>query len=253
MKTPKSILITGASGGIGAALAMLYANPGVSLALCGQNQERLEQVAQTCRALRAVVTTRVLDVSDPFMTREWISQCDNQHPLDLVIANAGVSYGFSPDENLASHMLETFAVNVGGVFNTVHPAIELMQARGRGQIAVMSSLAGFHGLPSSPAYSTSKATVKAYGEALRGLYRSEGIEVSVICPGFVETAMTAGNNFKMPFLMSAERAALIIRRGLEANKARIAFPWPMLAGIKLLQILPESLMSRLLTLAPAKN
>ena len=253
MKAPKSILITGASSGIGAALAVLYANPGVSLALCGQNQARLDQVAETCRALRAVVTTRTLDISDPFLAREWITQADSLHPLDLVIANAGVSYGFSTEDNLASHLLETFAVNVNGVFNTIHPAIELMQKRGRGQIAIMSSLAGFHGLPSSPAYSTSKATIKAYGEALRGLYKSEGIEVNVICPGFVETAMTARNAFKMPFLMSAERAALIIRRGLEANKARIAFPLPMLAAIRLLQLLPESLISRILDEAPHKN
>jgi short-subunit dehydrogenase len=253
MKAPKSILITGASSGIGAALARLYANPGVTLALGGQNAARLDQVAEACRNLRAVVTTRALDIADPFRTRDWITESDSRNPLDLVIANAGISYGFSTHENLASHLHETFAVNVGGVFNTVHPAIELMQRRGHGQIAIMSSLAGFHGLPSSPAYSTAKATVKAYGEALRGLYKPEGIEVNVICPGFIETPLTAGNSFNMPFLMSAERAAVIIRRGLEANKARIAFPLPMIAMIRLLQLLPENWISHILEQVPHKN
>lgn len=252
MKAPKSILITGASNGIGAALAVLYANPGVSLALCGQNKQRLEEVAETCRQLRANVTTRVLDVADPFLTREWIIQSDKLHPLDLVIANAGVSYGFTTDDDLTSHFIETFAVNVNGVFNTVHPAIELMKKRGRGQIAIMSSLAGFHGFPSSPAYSTSKATVKAYGEALRGLYKGAGIEVNVICPGFIRTPMTDRNNFKMPLLMSVEKAALIIRRGLEANKGRIAFPFPLLAAVRILQLLPARWSNRLLMALPHK-
>jgi short-subunit dehydrogenase len=128
-----------------------------------------------------------------------------------------------------------------------------MRPRLRGQIAIMSSIAGFHGLPSSPAYSTSKATVKAYGEALRGLYAPDGLEINVICPGFVISPMTDRNNFHMPFLMPVERAALIIRRQLQANRARIAFPLRLLAFVRFLQLLPESWVDRLLSLAPSKN
>lgn len=252
MKNPKSILITGASSGIGAALAALYANPGVTLALSGRNQNRLDIVAAKCRALGANVSTRIVDVSDPVLMQEWIAGADATRPLDLVIANAGVSLPHGPDHDLARHTADTFAINVEGVFNTVHPALQMMRPREAGQIAIMSSIAGFHGLPSSPAYSTSKAAVKAYGEALRGLYKAKGIEINVICPGFVVSPMTDKNRFPMPFLMPVERAALIIRRGLRANRGRIAFPLAMTAVVRLLQLLPESWLEKLLNRAPHK-
>ncbi len=253
MNTPKSILITGASSGIGAALARIYANPGVTLALCARREDRLAGVAETCRKLGAQVKTSTLDVADKAAMEHWIMQRHNAAPLDLVIANAGVSYGFEPDEPLAEHMLKTCRTNIDGVFHTVQPALDLMIKRGHGQIAIMSSLAGFHGLPSAPAYSVSKATVKAYGEALRGVYAHQGIRINVICPGFVTSEMTARNNFPMPFMVSSDKAARIIRRGLAANRPRIAFPWPMIAAVRLLGLLPESWLQHLLASAPRKN
>lgn len=252
MKNPESILITGASSGIGAALAVLYAKPGVTLALSGRDQGRLDLVAAKCRALGADVSSSIVDVANPDAMHEWMTTADISRPLDLVIANAGVSLPHGPDHGLARHTADTFAINVEGVFNTVHPALDLMRPRKAGQIAIMSSIAGFHGLPSSPAYSTSKAAVKAYGEALRGLYKAQGIEISVICPGFVISPMTDKNRFPMPFLMPVERAALVIRRGLQANKGRIAFPLPMVAVVRLLQLLPESWLEKLLNRAPHK-
>ncbi len=237
MKNPKSILITGASSGIGEALALLYAAPGVTLHLCGRDEQRLGSVAAACLAKGARVDASVLDVADAAATGEWIEASDTAAPLDLVIANAGV--GIGQGEGSLSHVARgTFAVNVDGVFHTVHPATECMRLRRRGQIAIVSSVAGYQGLASTPAYSASKAAVKAYGEALRGFLEPDGIEVSVICPGFVASRITARNDFPMPFFMPADRAARIIAGGLARNKGRITFPWQMVIAARLLVNLP---------------
>jgi short-subunit dehydrogenase len=128
-----------------------------------------------------------------------------------------------------------------------------MTARGHGQIALMASLAAFHGFPGAPAYCASKAAVRVWGEALRGEYAAKGVGVSVICPGYVKTPMTDANDFPMPFLMSPERAASIIMRGLARNKARIAFPWPMYAAIRLIAALPPGLTDPLFARLPKKS
>jgi NAD(P)-dependent dehydrogenase (short-subunit alcohol dehydrogenase family) len=198
---------------------------------------------------------------------DWIATCDAARPLDLVIANAGISAGTGGGAK--DHGIEApeqaqriFAVNVDGVFNTVEPVVALMRKReprpgitaaARGQIAIVSSLAGFRGFPGAPAYSASKAAVKAWGEALGPLLAPDGIAVSVVCPGFVTTAMTARNDFPMPFLMPAEAAAVRIRDGLARGRARIAFPWPMHAAAWLLMALPPVLSDRLLARMPGKG
>ena len=145
-------------------------------------------------------------------------------------------------------------INVNGVFNTVHPAIRLMQPRAHGQIAIISSLAGYHGSPTSPAYSTSKACVKAYGEGLRGLYARHGIEINVVCPGFVKSPMTATNKFPMPFLMETDKAIKALRQGLEKNQGRITFPWQLsLIYGAMVRFLPEWLFDRIFRVMPKKN
>ena len=149
-------------------------------------------------------------------------------------------------------MRTLFAINVDGVVNTVQPAIDAMLPRGRGQIAIMSSLAALRGFPGAPTYCASKAAVKIWGEALRGALHHRGIAVSVICPGFIRTAMSAENDFRMPLLMSADKAAAIIRRGLARNRARIAFPWRLYAAVSLVASLPPALIDPLLRRLPAK-
>ena len=254
MKNPKSILVTGASSGLGAELARNYAAAGITLFLCGRNETRLDEVAEDCRSCGATVHADLIDVSDEKAMADWITECDGMSALDLVVANAGIGIGFTTEMDLGNHVRQIYDINVGGVFNTVHPAIRLMQPRGRGQIAIISSLAGYHGLPGSPAYSTSKACVKAYGEALRGLYARHGIEINVVCPGYVKSPMTAGNNFPMPFLMESDKAIRALRRGLERNQARITFPWQLsLIYGAMVRFLPEWLFDRLFRLMPAKN
>jgi len=136
--------------------------------------------------------------------------------------------------------------NLIGVLNTVHPILDAMTSRKRGQIAILSSLAAFRGFPGAPAYCASKAAVRIYGEALRSDLAAHGVEVNVVCPGFIATPMTAVNPFRMPFLMSADRAAQLIKKGLERNMARIAFPLPMYFGIRFLASLPQILLDMLM-------
>lgn len=251
---PRSILITGASSGIGAALARAYAGPGRLLALSGRNEARLDEVAQSCREAGAEVDARVLDVTDRDAMRQWIAEIDGRRELDLVVANAGISGGTADDvAEDDARTREIFAVNLGGAVNTVMPAVAAMRGRRRGQIAIVSSIAGYRGSPGAPAYSASKCAVKAWGEGLRGVLADDGISVTVICPGFVTSRITDANDFPMPFLMSAERAAGLIKRRLAGAPAVIAFPLPMVATMWLISTLPAALAIRMLAATPKKK
>jgi len=249
----QSILITGASSGIGAALAKHAAGPGISLTLIGRRESALREVAQSCESLQAHVDCRTVDVRDAIAMKDVIDAADTARPLDLVIANAGISSGTGSGGEGEAQTREIFAVNVDGVMNTVLPALAHMQSRRKGHVAIMSSLAGFRGLAGAPAYAASKAAVKSWGEGLRGALAKEGVGVSVICPGFVESGITAQNDFPMPFFMSAERAAKIIYRGLEHNRGRIAFPWPVVFGTWLLDALPNAAGDFLTARLPKKS
>lgn len=252
MRDPRSILITGASSGIGEALARLYARPDVSLALTGRDAARLATVAETCRQRGAAVAEGVVDVADRDAMAGFVAETEAARPLDLVIANAGISGGTFSGGESEVQTREIMAVNVDGVFNTVFPVLPAMQARRRGQIAIVSSLAAFRGFPGAPAYCASKAAVKTWGEALRGDMKPHGVGVTVVCPGFVVTRMTAKNPFHMPLLMPVERAAELIRRGLEQDRARIAFPFRLYLGAWLMGVLPPGLTDSWLSRMPKK-
>jgi len=255
MAQPTCVLITGASSGLGAALARAYAGPGVLLHLGGRDAGRLKAVAHACAQRGASARPRVFDVTDREVCARWVSDCDAHAPLGLVIANAGISAGTGGvglyDESHAA-MRRIFDVNVGGTLNTVVPAIARMRARRRGQIAIMSSLASFIGAPGAAAYCASKAAQRLLGEALRAELAGDGIAVSVVCPGFVRTPMTAGNRFYMPMAMDADKAARIIRRGLAARRARIAFPLPIYLLALIGAALPPGLTARVMRRSPRK-
>jgi short-subunit dehydrogenase len=253
MQNPKSIAITGGSSGIGAALGLAYAGPGVSLALAGRDEPRLEAVAASCRAAGAAVTVARVEVTDRDAVARWIAEADRAAPLDLVIANAGTSAGTGSGGESEQQARTILAVNLDGLVNTVLPAVEALRARRRGQIAIMSSLAGFRGFPGAPAYCASKAAVRVWGESLRGHLAPVGIEVSVICPGFVRSPMTAVNQFPMPLLMDGDVAARRIKRGLARNRGRISFPWPLAMTAWLLAALPTALTDPLLAKLPEKH
>lgn len=240
MSAPAAILITGASSGLGAALASGYASPGTRLVLLGRDASRLESVAETVRARGAIAEITAVDVTDRAAMAAAVTAADEAGPLDLVIANAGVAPGGAEGADAVAKGRRILAVNLDGVLNTVDPIRPRMAARGAGQIALMSSLAGFRGFPGMGPYAASKAAVRIYGEALRVELRPRGVRVSVICPGFVRTPMTDGARFPMPMLMEVEDAAAVIRRGLARGRPLIAFPWPVNAGTRVMAALPAA-------------
>lgn len=250
---PRSVLITGASSGVGKALALAYAQEGVTLFLCGRNVERLEESVSLCRAKGAAASFYSFDVQDARETEMALQAAHKIAPLDLVIANAGVASGVLGAKETTQSTRTIFQTNVLGVMNTVLPAIELFKQKGAGQIALISSLAGYRGMASCPAYSASKACVKAWGEGLRGLLAPDRIAVSVICPGFIETPLTDVNRFKMPFLMQPDKAAAAIKKRLEKNPAIIAFPWQMAFSAWFGSILPAALAQPLMRRLPQKE
>ena len=247
---PEHVLITGASSGIGAALARAYAGPGVRLALFGRDQARTREVAAECRAKGALVASVLVDVTDSEAMTEALMLVDNAHPLDLVVANAGVSGASLARGDGAAQL---FAVNVMGVVHTVSPLIPRFVDRGRGQIALMSSLASFVGRPGTEAYCASKAAVRIWGEGLRERLRRTGVVVSVVCPGFVDTPLTRRNPFPMPMLMDVHRAATLIRTRLARGDARIAFPYPLYLGSRIAGSLPTAAQRWLSAIWPGKE
>lgn len=248
-RAPGHVLITGASSGIGAALARAYAAPGVRLALFGRDEGRAREVAEACRAKGAMVAVVLVDVTDREAMAQAVTLVDDAHPLDLVIANAGIA-GTAQREGGTAHL---FAVNVMGVVHTVEPLLPRLVARRSGQVALMSSLASFVARPGAAAYCASKAAVRIWGEGLRERLRPQGVEVSVICPGFVDTPLTRKNPFPMPMLMGVEEAAALIRDRLARGDARIAFPAPVYWGARLAGLFPASLQQRLSGRWPGKE
>lgn len=252
-----NILITGASSGIGKALAEHYATENTKIFISGRDQNRLEQVSERCRELGGDCRYRILDVKDRLAMANWINECDAAAPLDLLIANAGISGGTSFVNDGSPLNLETdreiFETNITGVINTIHPAIERMRLRKNGHIAIISSIASYTALPGAASYSASKAAVRYYGEALAIKLKPLGISVTVICPGFIESRITAANKFPMPFLMSAPKAAKIIAKGLAARKEKIDFPLPMVAAVKCASLIPYCLKRDIFSHLPEKH
>jgi len=252
-KAVRSVLITGASSGLGRALALEYATNGVTLFLGGRDKDRLKETRKACEEKGAKAYDHALDVLDQLGMQSWIKRSHEIAPLDLVIANAGISAGTAGDMGETQRQAQQiFAVNVYGVNNTLYPALPLMNERGKGQMAIVSSMAGFYGFPGAPAYCASKAAVRVMGEAWRADHRANNIRVNVICPGYIKTNMTDANGFPMPFMWTAEKAAKHIRKNLARNKARISFPWGLRFALWMLTNLPASLVDWMLSKSPGK-
>jgi NAD(P)-dependent dehydrogenase (short-subunit alcohol dehydrogenase family) len=245
-----SILITGASSGIGEALAHALATPATTLHLSGRDRTRLDMVAAACRESGATVEPVLLDVRDAAAMAAWVGGAGK---LDLVVANAGISAGTGePGVEQPGQTRAIFATNVDGVFNTVLPAIEIMSAQPtgadgvRGRIAVIASIAALIATFAAPAYGASKAAVDAWAVASAPGLRRHGINLTSVCPGYIRTPMTARNRFRMPGLMDSERAARIILRGIAAGRVRVTFPWWMGLAARIGDLLPPERIGGLL-------
>lgn len=243
METRKNILITGASNGIGEALAKRYANTGSRLILLARNTEKLNKVAKACEQKQATVIIHSIDITKTEAVQDLVTKIDAEYPIDLVICNAGVTSVLDDAGNAESwstinHVIDT---NLYGVLATLNPLISELKKRKRGQIAIISSLAAFYGMPVTPIYCASKAALKGYGESLRGWLKHDGIKVSVIYPGFVKSDLSDKFTSDKPFMISPEKAADIIYRGIKKNKASISFPFPLNFGIWGLSVLPSAI------------
>jgi NAD(P)-dependent dehydrogenase (short-subunit alcohol dehydrogenase family) len=256
MMSLRCVLITGASSGIGRALALACAAPGVALHLGGRDAGRLEAVAAGCRAQGATASTRVIDVRDAAAMAAWI---EGAAPLDLVIANAGIGAGIddgAPEP--AAQVRALFAANLDGALNTALPAMAVMRGQPpgadgvRGRIATVASIAAFIPAPGAQSYCASKAALDTWTVATARAARAHGVRLASVCPGYIRTPMTEKNRFPMPGLMDADRAARIILRGIEAGRVRIAFPWWMAAAARLAALLPPGLTGRAMGLSPGK-
>ena len=243
----RAVVITGASSGLGAALARAYAAPGVTLGLVGRDRARLAVVAEACRAGGATVVEGALDVADRAPLEAWLAVFDRAHQVDLVVANAGTSAGPEPGEVGEDIAMTTrqIAVNLLGAVHTLAPLVPAMAARGGGQVVLIASLAAYRGLPYSPGYCASKAGLRAYGEALRALAEPRGVRVTVVCPSFFVSPMTDRWDGPTPLLIDSEHAARKVKRGIDRGRRRVSFPCPMALGLRLCDALPAAIGDRI--------
>ena len=238
------VFLTGASSGLGAALARHYAGRGALLGLAARRSEALQALAGALPGKHFVYPLDVTDAAAlsaaaaDFMAVAGVP--------DLVIANAGVSVGTLTQEaeDLAT-MKRVLDVNVIGMANTFQPFLGAMLAARRGTLAGIASVAGIRGLPGSGAYCASKAAAIAYLESLRVELRATGLRVSTILPGYVDTPMTEKNPYPMPFILSADEGARRIARLIDAGRAYAVTPWQMAVVAKLLRLLPAYLFDAL--------
>jgi short-subunit dehydrogenase len=245
---PRTVLITGATGGIGTALAECYAAPGRTLILHGRNEARLAALAESCKAQGAATHSVMFDLRAPDTAVHELRSISRRFDIDLTIVNAGVTKMIEGGEQVESlaEAREVLSVNLDGALASVAGVLPDMRRRRSGQIALVSSLAAYVGIPQAPVYCASKAALKAYGEALRAWLLPQGIAVSVVMLGFVRTGMTERFTGPTPMVVSPGQAARRIRRGLERNHARIVYPRALGWASMWLSALPSTLAERIM-------
>ncbi len=249
---PLRVFLTGASSGLGEALARHYATRGATLGLVARRAGELDRVARSLSP--ATVSTYAADVRDGDAMTAAARDFVAKHGMpDIVVANAGVSRG-----TLVEHADDldvfraVFDTNVAGIVHTFHPFVAPMRTAGRGTLVGIASVAGFRGLPGAAAYSASKAAAITLLESLRVELHASGVRVVTVCPGYVATPMTARNPYRMPFLMDADRAATSIARAIARGKRFHVLPWPMALVGRLLRTLPRPIYDRAFANAPRK-
>lgn len=251
----KLVFITGASSGIGQALAWRFCQAGYSLALVARRTEETLAWAQSIniQSDRYKIYSADVSVVDSIVAAGQACLAQQGVP-DVVIASAGISVGVDTAERGdIDVMVKVLATNTVGTAATFHPFIEPMTRRGSGALVGIGSVAGIRGLPGHGAYCASKAGVISYCESLRGELRSCGVKVVTICPGYIDTPLTRKNRYSMPFLMQVDDFAAKTVQAIEAGVTYCVIPWQMGVVAKLMRLLPNWLFDRLLTGRPRKR
>lgn len=246
MPEPGCIWITGASSGIGQALARRLGRDGETVAISARNGDALEAMAEEGLGTGLALRPFPLDVTDEAAVARAVDDIESSlGPIRLAVLNAGTHRPVTSRRFDTAAFRALWEVNVMGVVHGFAALLPRMQARRRGHLAVVGSVAGYRGLPTAAAYGASKAALINLCESMRFDLARDGIDLSIINPGFVRTPLTDANPFRMPYLMSAEAAAEHIRTGLRARKYEIAFPWQFVMQLRLLGMLPHGLYFRL--------
>jgi short-subunit dehydrogenase len=240
-------IITGASSGIGWALARTLAAQGCKVGLVARRREQLAELAVQIEKTGGTVAFAVADVAERAQTVSAIGDVAARlGPVDLLIANAGIGAPTTLAPFNVGDIEKMFRVNVLGVVYALEAVLPQMLQRRRGHVAAISSLAAYKGLPGESGYTSSKAAVNVFMDGLRVQLRSQGIAVTTICPGFVKTPMTEVNEFKMPWLLTADEAAQRIVRALERKRKVYNFPWQMALFLRCARWAPDWLVERMM-------
>jgi short-subunit dehydrogenase len=234
------IVITGATSGIGEELAAQYSAGGVTLGLTGRRKERLDLVAERCRAKGATVHVYPVSVNDraamAALATDFAAKAGG---VDLVIANSGTGCPDRLESGQAGPIADVLETNVIGVTNTLVPFVPIMIAQGRGHLVAVASVAGFRAMPGHTVYSASKMAVRCLMEGFGMRLEPRGIACTTINPGFVESEMTAKNRFKMPFILTTEQACVKIRRAIAKKRRVYTFPGVMAFLARVLAVAPR--------------
>lgn len=252
---PSHVLLTGASGGLGSALALHYAAEGTHLTLWGRNEERLESVACLCRKKGSTVTCEALPLTEIKLALARFRACESERPVDLLILNAGVS-DIRPEgaaTESTSSVLEAALVNYTSPVVLATEAASFMAHRRRGQIVLIGSVAAHHDLPFATAYSSSKAGLARFATALHASMEPKRVGVTLIEPGYIDTAMSRRLEGSRPFLVTAEKAAALIACAAQRNTSVLVFPRIFLILKLLSAIVPRPIAHRLLRMAKVKQ
>jgi short-subunit dehydrogenase len=246
MDAPRCIVVSGASRGLGAALAEHFAAPGIALRLVARGAEGLAATAARCAARGALVETAAIDVRDGAALADRLHAWDVARPVDCVIANAGISRGRGTDGAFegAEGATAQVAVNLLGAMHLIEPLLPALRARRAGRIALVASVAAYRGLPDAPGYAASKAGLRTYGEGLRAALLRDGVTVTVLLPGFFDSAMGARWQGRRPLAMGLDAVAARCHRAILAGRGRLAFPLPLALLLRAVDALPAPFADR---------
>jgi len=243
----KIVFLTGASSGIGEALALEIAKCGATLGLLARREDLLKELAEKCEQSGGKARYFVVDVTDAKAVADAAESLRNEYgKIDILIANAGIGGNDSETRNFnAQAVAQVININLLGAVNAVSAVLPAMLENKSGQLVAISSLAGFSGLPKSAAYFASKAGMTAFFESVRLDVQAKGVAVTIIQPGFIKTPLTSGRTNKMPFLMELEDAIPLFLRAIEKRKKFAAFPWQLATFVRLGKIFPAWLYDKI--------